>query len=172
MDDYKPIIPAYDFTEARGLTPLQRLMHAVNTVQVRNLNPLISLYKDLSLIPPFGATDAEVDALEQRIGVSLSSEYRLLLNHCRYLQLGVGLSIWGLNYEGISIGSPWVLQNLTPGRSYLVIGDFCRYGDGDQVMIDLSDDKQSVIVYLHEEETKVHFFAPSLSLAIWRMVTE
>ena len=59
-----------------------------------------------------------------------------------------------------------------PGR-FLVFGDCWRFADGDQLMFRLDTPDCPVVLYLHEDRPPtVEPFAPSFSLALWRMVHE
>jgi hypothetical protein len=47
-----------------------------------------------------------------------------------------------------------------------------RYADGDQLLFDLDDPSTPVVAYLHEHGPLIEDYAPSFSLALWRMVRE
>jgi hypothetical protein len=54
---------------------------------------------------------------------------------------------------------------------YLVFADYWQYADGDHLMFDLNDEAIPVVAHLHEHWL-IEYFAPSFSLALWRMVHE
>jgi hypothetical protein len=128
---------------------------------------------DLPPIPAAGASEEELASLERELGVELPAEYRAFLRRWRYLDLGTGLVIWGLDHEGVYPGCPWVSESHPVPGSFLVFGDCWRFADGDQLMFPLDDASRPVVLYLHEERPPaVEPFAPSFSLALWRMVHE
>jgi hypothetical protein len=53
-----------------------------------------------------------------------------------------------------------------------VFGHYWRYADGDQLLFDLDDPATPVVAYLHEHGPLYEQYAPSFSLALWRMVNE
>lgn len=95
----------------------------------------------------------------------------MLLRKARYVAIDDGLTVWGLPHKGIGIGTPWISDEHMKGFSYLVFGYYWRFADGDQLMIDLNDPSLPIVAYLHEYPA-VEYFAPSFSLALWRMVHE
>ncbi len=121
-------------------------------------------------VPDGGATDAELAALEKELAVPLPAEYRAFLRRWRYLVIDDGYKVWGLDHDGVSIGRPWVSTEHRPGVEYLVVGDYWQFADGDQLMFDLSDAEQPLVAYLHEHGPLYETFAPSFSLALWRIV--
>ena len=162
-------VEPYDFGAALQLTPQERLDTCIAKVRA-DIAGYQALF-DYPLIPPVGASDQELEALEAELGVPLPTDYRLLLKQWRYLQIsGDGCSIWGLPYKGISFGGPWISEKHVPGRKFMVIGEYWRYADGDQLMFDLQDRGIPVVMWLHEAGPRVEHFAPSLSLAVWRLV--
>ena len=129
--------------------------------------------RDIPCIPEVGASEAELQQLESLLGVALPAEYRQFLTLCRYMTLGPGAEVGGFNYNGISIAvSPWLSDEHRPGVEYLIFADYWRYADGDQLMFDMSDIGRPVIAYLHEHGPLFEFYAPSFSLALWRLVHE
>jgi hypothetical protein len=49
---------------------------------------------------------------------------------------------------------------------------FTHEPKGDQLMFDLSKPAQPVVAYLHEHGPRIELFAPSFSLALWRLVSD
>lgn len=163
----------YDFSTAFPLSLADRLERCVREVTSRHAR---SGYTELCEIPPVpetGASEEELVSLERELGVRLPTEYRAFLGRWRYLDLGTGLVIWGLDHEGVSLGRPWRSDTHSVPGSFLVFGDFWRFADGDQLMFPLDGSTFLVLLYLHEERPPaIEPFAPSFSLALWRMVFE
>jgi hypothetical protein len=166
------IIEPFDFTDALKLSLDERMRTCVSEVEKRLSDQgLLEIFG----VPPIasrGTTREELDALAQCIGVALPGEYASFLLNWRYLILDDGYRIWGLDHEGVSIGSPWYSVQHSPGRRFLVFGDYWRYADGDQLMFDLDDPSTPIVAYLHEHGPLIEDYAPSFSLALWRMVRE
>lgn len=166
------IIPPFDFSKAQSLSLANRY-----DVCLKRARAQVSAngYQCFSGFPcvPGGATDAELLSLEKRLaGVSLPVEYRQFLAVCRYLKIADGREIGGLDHEGVYVTArPWVSTHGT-GAGYLVIANYWRYADGDQLMFDLSEPGQPVIAYLHEHGPLFEFYAPCFSLALWRLIHE
>jgi hypothetical protein len=128
---------------------------------------------DLPPIPPAGASPTELAVLEQELGVPLPAEYRAFLSRWRYLDVGPGLTVWGLDHEGVSLGSPRLSASHPVAGRYLVVGDYWRFADGDQLLFSFDAPGTPLVVYLHEEDPPaVESFAPSFSLALWRLAHE
>jgi hypothetical protein len=166
------IVPAFDFTEAQRLSLTQRFERSIERAgQLLEANG----YQGLSHFPciPSGASAAELEELESQVGMPLPQEYRQFLSHCRYLKLDDGLEVGGLDHEGVyPASSPWVSTEHRPGVEFLVFADYWRYADGDQLMFALSEPGQPVVAYLHSHGPLFEPYAPSFSLALWRLVHE
>jgi hypothetical protein len=163
----------YDFGTALSLSVEDRLSVCVQQVREMHRESGYAGLCDLPPIPPAGASATELAELERVLGVPLPGEYRAFLARWRYLDVGTGLAIWGLDHEGVWIGQPWVSAEHPARGRYLVFGDYWRLGDGDQLMFQLDVPDMPVVVYLHgERPPAVEFFAPSFSLALWRLIHE
>ncbi len=172
-DHSNQVIEDFDFTEALTLSPDARMRRAISLAERQLVDRgLLGLFDIIPPIPPCGATDAELDRVRLSAGVPLPEEYASFLRHWRYLFLPDGYQIWGLDHEGISIGSPWFSDQHRTGHRYLVFGHYWRYADGDQLLFDLDDPATPVVAYLHEHGPLYEQYAPSFSLALWRMVNE
>jgi hypothetical protein len=124
-------------------------------------------------VPSTGASEDELQQMESELGIPLPSEYRQFLATCRYLKLEDGTEIGGFDYNGLFVvQSPWVSDQHRSGVQYLVFANYWRYADGDQLMFDLSDPTYPVVAYLHEHGPLYEAYAPSFSLALWRLVHE
>ncbi len=111
--------------------------------------------------------------IRTKLGIQLPREYREFLAICRYLKVDDGKEVGGLDQDGLYVTEvPWVSAVHRPGVPYLVFANYWRYADGDQLMFDLSDPSCPVIAYLHEHGPLFEYFAPSFSLALWRVVHE
>jgi hypothetical protein len=165
------VVPHFDFAEPLGLTLADRL----SRVSIRARSRRRASYEEDLGAPcvPDGASDAELSALGRQLGIPLPNEYAAFLRLHRYLLLSDGLEVSSLDHDGVHYAnSPWVSEEHMPGRRFLVMGDYWTYADGDQLLVDLDDPQASVLVYLHEDGPQLEPFAPSVSLAIWRLVHE
>lgn len=120
-------------------------------------------------VPDSGASEAELLALESKLCESLPNEYRAFLALCRYLIVGDGRCVWGFEHNGTSVGWPWVSDEHRRGTRHLVFADYWHCADGDQLLFEVGDPTGAVFVYEHEGP-RIEPFAPSFSLALWRMV--
>ena len=75
---------------------------------------------------------------------------------------------------GESYGTPWLSEDhpLPGGGRYLVVGDYFRYADGDQLLLPLDTSDPPVLLYRHENGPSCEQYAPSFSLAVWRLAFE
>ena len=166
------IVPAFDFAAAERLTERDRFEFC--TERARQL--VTNGYQEISeypCIPEAGASEAELQTLESELGISLPAEYRRFLSRCRYLKLSDGTEVGGFDHAGVYVTeSPWVSDQHRKGVEYLVFANYWQYADGDQLMFDLSEPSRPVIAYLHEHGPLFEFYAPSFSLALWRLVHE
>jgi hypothetical protein len=165
------IIDDFDFGGAIALSPVERMRTSVAQVEQHLAD---RGWLDLFGLPPVparGASEGELDQLRRRIGAPLPEEYEEFLRHWRYLILDDSYQVWGLDHDGVSIGSLWVSDRHRIGHRFLVFGHYWRYADGDQLLFDLEDSTMPVVVYLHEYP-RLEPYAASFSLALWRMVHE
>ena len=124
-------------------------------------------------VPDAGASENEIQELESRLGLPLPAEYRQFLGLCRYLKMSDGTEIGGFSHEGVQVTeNPWLSDEHRPGVKYLVFANYWRYAEGDQLMFDITDPSRPVVAYLHEHGPLFEFYAPSFSLALWRLVHE
>jgi hypothetical protein len=167
------IVPAFDFREAEGLPIEERFRISLDRAKI-----LLAAngYQRFSSFPciPSGATAAELHELEARLlGMALPREYRRFLGICRYLKIDDGTEIGGLVHDGVYVTEwPWLSKRHRENIDYLVFANYWRYADGDQLMFDLTEPSFPVIAYLHEHGPLFEFYAPSFSLALWRLVHE
>ena len=81
------------------------------------------------------------------------------------------VSIGGLDWNGVyNQGSPWVSDQHSTDGLCLVLGYCNQYADGDQWL--MLPGEERVLLYLHEFDARIEEFAPSFSLALWRVVHE
>jgi SMI1 / KNR4 family (SUKH-1) len=166
------IVPPFNFSSARRLSPIERMRVCVDGVRERlTAKGLWDLF-GVPPVPATGAAEDELQRLEVDLGVALPAEYRTFLARWRYLEIEDGRRVWGFGHEGVSIGSPWVSDDHRPGVRYLVFADYWAFADGDQLLFEVGADTQSVVAYLHEHGPLYEEYAPSFSLALWRMVHE
>jgi hypothetical protein len=166
------VIPAFDFSEAMALPLAQRFARSIQ--RAREL-VATNGYQRISDFPciPMGATEAELSDFESRkLGARLPDEYRRFLSVCRYLKIDDGLEIGGLDHDGVFVTEvPWLSKQHQPGKELLIFANYWRYADGDHLLFDLSEPGPPVVAYLHEYPL-FQTYAPSFSLALWRLVHE
>ena len=166
------VVKDFDFSDALRLTSQERMRSCVERVRNRLHDNGDWGVFGLPPVPEVGASEEELKELEAQLGMRLPQEYRQFLQDWRYLAIEDGLQVWGFPQGGIGIGTPWVSDEHRLGVTYLVFGYYWGFADGDQLMFDLSESNQEVVLYLHEHGLLYESFAPSFSLALWRMVDE
>ncbi len=168
----RSFLKPYDFNAALSLSPTERYKTCVERVEEEYKRNGLGWWENIPMVPPVGASPQELEYLESVLGVPLPIEYFQFLRRWCYLNVEAsGLQVWGTKYQGVSMGQPWVSAGHRATYRYLVFGDYWEYADGDQLMFDLNDKSVPVVVYLHEQNL-IEYFAPSFSLALWRMVNE
>lgn len=166
------VLPKFDFAEAAGLSVDERFQISISRARAKLAEGNLQDYFDAPMIPA-GATEDELRKLEAELGTKLPHEFRKFLTLHRYLLLGDGMNIGGLDHDGVHHAEPlWVSTDHAPKRKYLVFGAYWAYADGDQLMFDVSKPTQPVVAYLHEHGPRIEPFAPSFSLALWRLVSD
>ena len=111
-----------------------------------------------------GLSEDELAAFQEEIGAPIPTEFADFLCRRREIDGEPGFDICGR--------TAWPTDENFATKPYLVIGNYFRYADGDALMLPLEDDHEEVVLYLHEEGPKMEAFAPSFSLALWRMAHE
>ncbi len=167
------VVPQYDFSDAVALTVDERFARSLDSARRLVAENGYQKISDFPCVPESGASDEELARLESNLGSSLPDEYRKFLSRCRYLKIDDGCEIGGLDHNGVYVTeTPWISDDHNPGIKYLVFANYWRFADGDQLMFDLSDPIQPIIAYLHEHGPLYESYAPSFSLALWRLVHE
>jgi hypothetical protein len=166
------VVPEVDFGEALDMTPVERMERAAEDLRAIHRK---RGYKDelngRPYIPPRGGSEEEIRELEASLEFYLSDEYKEFLRRWRYLEVGSGVSIGGLDWNGVSNnGSLWVSDQHPTGGPCLVLGYCNQYADGDQWL--MMPGEERVLLYLHEFGPRIEEFAPSFSLALWRVIHE
>lgn len=166
-----PLLTPFDFSTALCLPIEERLQHCLHTIKQLHANNGYPALCDFPPIPESGASSAEISALEYALACVLPEDYRHLLSVCRYVEITSGAAIYGLADTGVyNRGALCVVNDLVIRGRYLVIGDYWRFADGDQLLLALDDPAQPVMAYFHEYGPSIEYFAPSVSLALWRLV--
>lgn len=167
------IVPPFDFTEAERLLLHNRFKRSLERARDLLAANGYQRFSDFPCVPT-GASDAELKDLEKRlVGTSLPDEYRQFLKTSRYLKVDDGIEVGGLDHEGVYVTEvPWVSEKHRSGVKYLVFANYWRYADGDQLMFDLSEPSLPVVAYLNEHGPLFEDYAPSFSMALWRLVHE
>ena len=167
------VVPPYDFSEAQRLTVDERINRSLETARRRVMDNGYQSISDFPCVPTIGATAEELAKLESKLKKSLPEEYRHFLSRCRYLKIDDGSEVGGFDHNGIYVTeNPWVSNVHRTSVQYLVFANYWRFADGDQLMFDLTDPTYPVIAYLHEHGAIFELYAPSFSLALWRLVHE
>lgn len=166
------IVPPFDFTAALRLSPEERMRQSVRRIEDRLSKIMRRDRSGIAPVPHTGASESELRELEVELGIALPTEYRAFLRQWRYLQIDDGREIWGFSIGDNSLETPWVSDQHRDGVNYLVFGNYWEHADGDQLLFDLSETDGAVVVYLHEHGPLFESFAPSFSLALWRMTAE
>jgi hypothetical protein len=171
-----PIIPAlkpFDFTPALALPINRRFLESVEAAQEILDMTSFAEFMVGPCIPPRGASEAELAALEGRLGVPLPAEYRQFLAFKRYLKIGEGWEIGGFAHStGVFIAqNPWMELKRVPGRRLLTFAHFGEFTFDDFLAFDLSDPAQPVVALLWEHRCTLPY-AETFSLALWRLTHE
>lgn len=167
------VLPPFDFRTAGNHDFPNRLQICIERAKQIVRDVALEDILELPRVPNFGVTESELQEFETLIGIPLPFEYRQFLSVCRYISLGDGWEVGGFGFNGDSIvGPPWLSAEHRVGIEYLVFAEYWKYADGDQLLIDIYEPGQPVIAYLHEHGPLFEFYAPSFSLALWRLVHE
>lgn len=157
----RTFLEPYDFNQALEITVAERFQICIDRVEKYFENA------DDPLVMPDGATTEELTDLEHELGIALPPEYAQFLRRWRYFDIDDGQAIYGLG-----VNKPWLSTDHRHPYRYLVFGDYWSQSDGDQLMFDLNEPDFPVVVYLHDHGPLIEYFAPSFSLALWRIVHE
>lgn len=169
----KQVLPEFDFSTANAMTCSERFASVLNTARSLVSQNGYQGYSDFPCVPETGSTAEELNALETELEASLPTEYRQFLTIARYLKIDDGCEIGGMDENGVFVTErPWVSAKHKRGHKYIVFANYWAYADGDQLLIDVADVNGPVYVYLHEYAGLIESYAPSFSLAAWRLVNE
>ncbi len=162
------ILPPYDFSEALLLPVMERFAQSIAILQERARAEAAIYGESLAPLQP-GFSEDEIADLERKQGAPFAAEVREFLQHWKRVQGEGGFGFYGPD--------SWVTdERFTGGKYpnsfYLVVGDYWRYADGDLLIMPLSGETDKVLLYLHEDGSKIEDLAPSFSLALWRMAHE
>lgn len=167
------IVGQYDFSEAETLSVDDRITRSLEAARQLVADNGYQSFSDFPCVPKTGASDDEFAKLESDLDTQLPNEYRQFLSRCRYLKIDDGREIGGFDHNGLyATEIPWVSVDHRPSVQYLVFANYWHFADGDQLMFDLSDPSHAVVAYLHEHGPLYELYAPSFSLALWRLVHE
>jgi hypothetical protein len=165
------VVPTFDFSEPLQMSVTERFDHSL--ARARSLSKVYQSFSDYPCVPARGATESELAEMEATLERQLPSEYRAFLARCRYLKVDDGIEVGGLDHNGLYVTErPWISDRHRTGIEYLVFANYWMYADGDQLMFDMSDPNGPVIAYLHDHGPLYETFAPSFSLALWRLLHE
>ncbi len=169
----KQVLPEFDFSTANAMTCSDRIASALIGARSLVSRNGYQQLADFPCVPDTGSTSDELAVLEIELEALLPTEYRQFLTIARYLKIDDGCEIGGMDANGIIVTErPWVSDKHKPGHKYIVFANYWAYADGDQLLIDVADVNGPVYVYLHEHDGLIESYAPSFSLAIWRLVNE
>jgi hypothetical protein len=165
------VVTAFDFSEPLRMSVAERFDHCI--ARARDLAKTYQSFSDYPCVPELGATESELAGMESALERPLPFEYRAFLSRCRYLKVDEGIEIGGLDYNGLYVtDKPWMSDKHRAGVEYFVFANYWMYADGDHLMFDMSDPDRPVIAYLHDHGPLFEAFAPSFSLALWRLLHE
>ncbi len=166
------MIPHFDFTEALKLSVPDRYTRCLQIAKKQALG--YQKFCDYPCVPDAGASNDEIARLRSELdGATVPPEYDAFLRRCRYVKIDDGTEVGGFDHEGLYVTEvPWLSTQHRKGYRYLVFANYWKYSDGDQLMIDLDDPSHPVIAYLHSHGPLFESYAPSFSLALWRLVHE
>lgn len=167
------VVPQFDFSLAQSLSVDDQITHSLQVARRLVAENGYQEFSEFPCVPEAGASDEELARLEFDLGTPLPGEYRSFLSRCRYLKIDDGCEIGGFDHDGVYVTEvPWVSDQHRPPVEYLVFANYWRFADGDQLMFDLTDTNHPVVAYLHEDGPLYELYAPSFSLALWRLVHE
>lgn len=173
MTKVTQLLPPFDFAQAQRLPLSERINTCIHTLRLKHLAYNLDNLFDFPLIPRSGASTHELEMLEDELGIKLPLEYRYLLSQYRYVSNGTGICIYGLDYKDTYVsGRPFVFPPLNVPGTFLAVGDYWRFANGDQLLIQLDDPQEPVLAYFHKQGPLLEFYAPSFSIALWRLVHE
>jgi hypothetical protein len=172
-DHTNNIVPRYDFSAALKLTLDERFSRSLESARRLVAKNGYQKFSDFPCVPETGASEEELARLASNLGGTMPDEYLAFLSRCRYLKIDDGCEIGGVDHNGVYVTEvPWISDDHRPGVQYLVFANYWRFADGDQLMFDLSDPTYPVVAYLHEHGPLLERYAPTFSLALWRLVHE
>jgi len=162
------VLPPYDFSVALLLPVMERFERSVAILQERARAEAAIYGESLAPLQP-GFSEYEITDLERKQGAPFASEVREFLRQWKRVGGGGGFGFHGPD--------SWVTDEKFAGKrypdsSYLVVGDYWRYADGDLLIMPLTGETGKVLLYLHEDGPEIEEIAPSFSLALWRMAHE
>ncbi len=159
----EPVLPPYDFSEALALPVVERFERVLAVLQGQEKQKAALLGEDSNPFSP-GFAENEIAELERSQETSFAPEVKEFLRHWKFVGEAGCFDFHGAD--------SWVENDLAARGAYLIIGNNWRYADGDQLVMPLSGETDKVFLYLHEHGPKIEEFAPSFSLALWRMAHE
>ncbi len=167
------ILPDFDFSPAESMTVAERFSSALEKARSLVEENGCQRLSGFPCVPTQGATAEEISRLEAGLEHPLPVEYREFLEMARYLKIDDGYEIGGMDADGRYVTALlWVSDQHASDTRHLVFADYWAHADGDQMLIDLANPDGPVYVYLHEYEGLIEQYAPSFSLAVWRLVHE
>ncbi len=154
------VLPPYDFSEALALPITERFEQSVAILQKHEQAEMV-IRGEVSTPNRPGLSAIEIADLERSQGVSFAPEAKEFFRQWKRAEGGSGLGFHSLDR--------WITDTRLAETAYLIAGDYWRYADGDALIMPLSSETEKVFLYLHEDGPKIEEFAPSFSLALWRM---
>ena len=141
----------YDFSNALSLNVEDRITKAIEFI------------KEFSnVILDSGASEIEISNLESEIGISFPTDYVRFLKKYRFFRFHDGLQIFGI--QTVKNGKHWVKKPYKFGKRFNFSGiPYIKYPKFFAYLDDING-----VIYRSGPE----LFAPSFSLAFWRMCKE
>ena len=161
--EQRNVLPPYDFSAASAMPVMERFERSVVILQGHEKQKADILGETSTSFGP-GFMEDEIAELERSQEALFAPEVREFLRHWKFAGEAGCFDLHGAD--------SWVENDLAARGSCLIIGNNWRYADGDQLVMPLSGETDKVFLYLHEHGPKIEEFAPSFSLALWRMAHE
>jgi hypothetical protein len=161
--DDDAVLPPFDFGSYNAQTAI---MESVSKIREDHAEAGLP---DGEAVCPQGMSRTELDEMEDNLGTKLPAAYQEIILAHRYVAVDDGAVIFGMDPSGL-YGPPWLSDEHEPGRSWLVIGRYWMYADGDDLLMDPGSGE--VYVYLHEYEGRIEGFAGDAKEALYRLAFE
>ena len=164
------VLDAFEFPEGNDAALLEKAVLKMTDVFSKATFDVLSDDEPPS-IPSEGLSPEKIEDFEKQVGCQFPEGLRMLYSRYRYLSFSDSFKVFGVHSpEEVGYGSPWISDQHEKGRDWLVLGQYWRHADGDDLLMDLQSGE--VYAYLHEYRGKIEWYAPSIAAAVFRSVFE